>query len=464
MNIVLYSSFSKRNNSTAIPGTGVTYTGTLKDNCDILKPAIVFQAAGAVDYFPASYNYAYIDAFDRYYFITKWEWSERNWIVYLDVDVLATYKAAIGESTHYVERCSGAYNGRILDTLYPIMTNPTVTITDIENPWSNYSWYYVVGISGGGGATGVTYYIFSESQYQTFSSRIYNDNSWWDISDAGITYDPAIFNPLDFIKSIKLFKASFGGTTTSVVNMGYWKIPIDCRIIPDDQAYTSVFGTITLPEHPQASSRGSYMNSDVFTKRVLSIKPFGKIPLDCSLIADASQIRYYIGIDAYSGRGWLRVSTVSGSSMAMTLAESEAQIGVDVLLNVQAVSGLSQTLAVANTAASVISTLTGGGGSLSIESSLNTWAAVTGVPLVRETGTGGALTMYSFAESNRLCSAFYNIAGEFNSEFGRPYCAPAVLNTVGGFIKCANAEVDFPCTSTERGLIQDFLNGGFFYE
>lgn len=206
------------------------------------------------------------------------------------------------------------------------------------------------------------------------------------------------------------------------------------------------------------------MNSDVFTKRVLSIKPFGKIPLDCSLIADASQIRYYIGIDAYSGRGWLRVSTVSGSSMAMTLAESESQIGVDVLLNVQAVSGLSQTLAVANTAASVISTLTGGGGSLSIESSLNTWAAVTGVPLVRETGTGGALTMYSFAESNRLCSAFYNIAGEFNSEFGRPYCAPAVLNTVGGFIKCANAEVDFPCTSTERGLIQDFLNGGFFYE
>ena len=70
MIVKLYSKFAKRNNSTKTPTGGVEYTGTLKDNCDILNPVVIFQAAGAVDYFPASYNYAYIDAFERYYFIT----------------------------------------------------------------------------------------------------------------------------------------------------------------------------------------------------------------------------------------------------------------------------------------------------------------------------------------------------------------------------------------------------------
>lgn len=163
MKVTLYSGFGKRNNSTKTPTGGTVYTGTLKDNCTILKPIIIFQAAGADDYFPesypASYNYAYIDAFERFYFVTEWEWAERNWIATLEVDPLATYKGDIGTGTHYVERCSGSFNGRITDTVYPVMTDPSVTITDIDSPWINET-YYIVGISGGGGTTGITYYIF----------------------------------------------------------------------------------------------------------------------------------------------------------------------------------------------------------------------------------------------------------------------------------------------------------------
>lgn len=459
MQVTLYSGFGKRNNSTKTPTGGTTYTGTLKDNCTILKPVIIFQAAGAVDYFPASYNYAYIDAFERYYFITECEWVERNWVVTLEVDPMATYKGDIGTSTHYVERCSGSYNGRITDTVYPVMTDPNVTITDIKSPWIDEI-YYIVGISGGGGSTGITYYIFSSTQYSGFIKNIYNSKEWWDASIADITYDPAIYNPLDFIKSIRLYRSSFVGEAVTSVNMGYWSVPASCRIIPDTQAYSSVQRTIIVPQHPQTAIRGSYVNSDLYTKRVLTIKPFGKIPLDCSLIANETSIKIYIGIDAYSGRGWLRVSNGSNS---MIIAEAEAQIGVDVLLNVQAVSELSRATAIASSASSIINTLTGGS-NMTIETGVSNWAAIAGVPLIRETGTGGDLATFSFAESNRLCSAFYSIADEYNLEFGRPYCAPAVLNTVGGFIKCANAEVEFPCLAPERAKIEEYLNGGFFYE
>lgn len=45
MIVKLYSKFAKRNNSTKTPTGGVEYTGTLKDNCDILNPVVIFQAA-----------------------------------------------------------------------------------------------------------------------------------------------------------------------------------------------------------------------------------------------------------------------------------------------------------------------------------------------------------------------------------------------------------------------------------
>ena len=460
MQVTLYSGFGKRNNSTKTPTGGTVYTGTLKDNCTILKPIIIFQAAGADDYFPESYNYAYIDAFERYYFVTEWECAERNWIATLEVDPMATYKVAIGRGTHYVERCSGAFNERIVDTVYPVLTNPTVNITDIASPWVDET-YYIVGISGGGGSTGVTYYIFSSSQYSEFIQNIYNSNSWWDASTADITYDPSIFNPLDFIKSIRMYRSSFIGDVVDSVNMGYWRVPATCRIISDTLAYASALRTITLPQHPQTTSRGSYVNSDLYTKRILSLRPFGKIPLDCSLIANETSIKFYIAVDAYSGRGWLRVFN---SSNSMIIVEAEAQVGVDVLLNVQAVSELARTTAIANSASSIISTITGRGSNMTIETGVSNWAAIAGLPLIRETGTGGDLSTFNYAESNRLCSAFYSIADEYNSEFGRPYCAPAVLNTVGGFIKCANAEVEFPCLAPERAKIEAYLNGGFFYE
>lgn len=47
MQVTLYSGFGKRNNSTKTPTTGgVTYTGTLKDNCTILNLSLSFRLPG----------------------------------------------------------------------------------------------------------------------------------------------------------------------------------------------------------------------------------------------------------------------------------------------------------------------------------------------------------------------------------------------------------------------------------
>jgi len=122
VNITLYS-FTKRKNSTKRPADGTTYTGTLKDNTSVVNPSVIFEFSA----FPA-YNYAYIQEFARYYWITdKTHVANNVWIITMHVDVLASYKNEIGGSSKYVLRSAAAFDGTISDFKYPIKNTTHVS-------------------------------------------------------------------------------------------------------------------------------------------------------------------------------------------------------------------------------------------------------------------------------------------------------------------------------------------------
>ena len=66
-------------------------TGTLRDEASIISPTIVIQIAESI-----RFNYAYIPAFKRYYYINNVE-SVRTgvWKVYMEVDPLMSFKTDI---------------------------------------------------------------------------------------------------------------------------------------------------------------------------------------------------------------------------------------------------------------------------------------------------------------------------------------------------------------------------------
>lgn len=67
INISLYQISDAENVVPKTVGTAVsTHTVTLKDGCSIDKPVVSFSGGSAI---MATLNYAYIDAFQRYYFI-----------------------------------------------------------------------------------------------------------------------------------------------------------------------------------------------------------------------------------------------------------------------------------------------------------------------------------------------------------------------------------------------------------
>ena len=109
--------FSKRENSTLIPTATELQGGTsvqisLKGGCDILNPTFVLNSSNI----PAGNNYAYLPAFNRYYFITGIASVRENLVeITARVDVLASWKDAILAGTFTILFETNG-NSNIVDT------------------------------------------------------------------------------------------------------------------------------------------------------------------------------------------------------------------------------------------------------------------------------------------------------------------------------------------------------------
>lgn len=91
MDITLYQNISENNRVGKTLINAQTFTGNLRQSTSIINPVIMLNADN-----PTAYNYAYIPAFNRYYFINKIEaYRTGLFILTMSVDVLETYKTEI---------------------------------------------------------------------------------------------------------------------------------------------------------------------------------------------------------------------------------------------------------------------------------------------------------------------------------------------------------------------------------
>ena len=94
MEITLYTNESEKNKLDKTITNSILLEGNLRDESSIINPIILISSNK--EDIPYMYNYAYIPAFGRYYFITDIE-SVRTgiWRVSMHVDVLMSYKEQI---------------------------------------------------------------------------------------------------------------------------------------------------------------------------------------------------------------------------------------------------------------------------------------------------------------------------------------------------------------------------------
>lgn len=107
--------------------TGVgTLSGVLREECSIIAPSITFKQTTV-----PSFNYVYIAAFGRYYYVTGiTSVSKDIWRMSLSCDVLMTWKDDIRALTAIIARQENSFNPLLLDSELPAQANQNITVTE----------------------------------------------------------------------------------------------------------------------------------------------------------------------------------------------------------------------------------------------------------------------------------------------------------------------------------------------
>ena len=70
---------------------GETFEGVLREECSIMAPSILFEKKEVL-----RYNYCYIPEFQRYYSVVQSKnYCDGLWLIYLEVDVLMSFRGDI---------------------------------------------------------------------------------------------------------------------------------------------------------------------------------------------------------------------------------------------------------------------------------------------------------------------------------------------------------------------------------
>lgn len=461
---VQFYQLSKRENSTLQPDEGVPFDIVFKEPVNFLYPVIrLTQAAIGANLAPVMYNYAYIAKFQRYYFVSNWEYVGGCWECSLSVDVLASWKSHITGQTVYVERAQSAYDGSIIDMEFPATTEYTKKYSSIATAWNGVApsgGTYVLGVfnDAQNGVGAVTYYACTPAMIYQFISYIFGNNIFQasNITEISEGLFKGLFNPAQYIVSCMWFPENLSafGSTTGNIKLGYWDTGISAYIVTS--LATQTFCTGTFPSHDQASARGSFLNYSPYAYYTLYIPPFGAIPLDSSARAYGNYIRCPIYVDHITGQGTLRVgvSKTQAGEVSIFAGESTAMFGVPIQLAqiMSDYTGSVERMAGGAITGNIMSLLSG-----AVQTAVSAYS-----PQVQSLGANGSFLMSIMSPG--LVATFANITAASDSILGRPLMQQRVVGTLSGYIKCRDAHVQIPCTDREKTMIETFMNGGFYFE
>lgn len=466
--------FSKRQNSTAQPGTNpaLSVSCVLKDQSGVLHPVLeIYQSAA---WNPSAYNYARISDYNRYYYVSDWVWIVGRWECTLNCDALASFKTYIGAATKYVLRSSNTYNSMIVDTLYPALAREPAYYYDSADFAFDRDFdggMYVVGIANRetNSAGAITYYTLTSTQVKNLVKyMLVTVTDAWTQGFTGLTdvLYRSLYSPFDYIKTCKWFPVPYVSLTSVNIMFGNYESDVVGQILPLNTAnWPTDTRTLTLPS--------TWLTQDAkyrvapYAHLYLVFNPWGVIELNPMDFSNSNTIRLRIFPDYISGDCMLKVyKVINGAEYFIT--QSNAKISVDINLSASSVDIGNLLKGVGGVAAGIAGIVTGGTAAIAggvVATAAGALDAAQGATpsMSHSTGQqfGGARAMEGVATLIYTSTYFTN---EDNDEFGKPLMQTRVLSTIPGYIKCGDSEISLNCYPEERDIIEGYLTGGFHYE
>ena len=482
--LVYLMSFEKKKNSTKKPTLtdAKRFDCTLKERTSVVSPVLIFNPNNATfpatAFTPGAYTYCYIPQFERYYFVSDWSYALGVWECSCTVDVLASFKTTIGNSSEYVLRSSHSYTTEVSDILYPVTTDYAVTRTIIDLGL-NSTGFYILGIISNSSAVSegaISYYVMTATEMSNFKSYLMSEtflsaNGLNNLTEINKELVKVIYNPYQYIVSCKFFPFDYPssiGTAVTSINFGWWSIPMPARLISGLTLFSKQSQTFTALAHPQ-ESRGRYFNHAPYTEIYLVHPMIGTILLDSNKIEKTNTVMITITADAYSGQG---IIDITNTTRGIRLYESVLNLASDIPLaqiNTDVI-GVARTAidSAGNIASSIASGVMSGGiggaigGAITGAASgiLNTIEA--SIPILQASGQNGNKANYYIPAD--IYTVHRKVVDEDNTHRGRPLCKIKTISSIPGYILCSDADIDLNCFDMEKDIIVNYMNTGFYYE
>lgn len=477
---------TKSVNSTRLPDANtetIHYSGTFKNGTNVLAPTVVLNASGGITY----YNYCYIPAFDRYYFVINWTYVEGAfWEASLACDVMASLKSIIGASSQYVERAYSAFDEYVEDSLYPGLARAPIQ-SDFYDAGYNMAGSFVVGVSGAanGGATGggTNYYVFNIVEMNNLMNMLFDSTSYSGLSGENVFY----FNPFQYITSVRWYPITMLPAANRLpLNLGFYELIASAPVCSD--VYYTPQVTITLPSHPQASARGRYLNAAPYSNYRLYLPCVGEMSISAEAISESNRQVVVDGVfDPITGT---LVYHLKNAGVELALATGT--FGVDIAVSQVSLKGAfspilynswrgfvaDKTHALGDLLQSIADVMPSGPATGLKENfgnlAFQTHQAASGVAdsfrnaniQASISGQDGNRAMYYTNRNFILFSQFVEVAADDPERNGRPLMQRRTINTLTGFIKTQNAHIEGNGSFTlpECQRCEVIMNGGFYYE
>ncbi len=468
MTAVFYGNFSKRRNSTKQPTGGTSKTVVLKEGTSVMKPSFLLTSP------VLTWNYC--SAFGNYYYIRDIVLETNDLFrVECELDVMATFKNAIGNYTTLVSRAASDQNYDVIDGIYPAKTVPDTQRVQITNP-GLFTTTFSSGciVFGTIGAHGQNYYVMTPSQFSGLCSLLFPGlqatgggtltlEGWlgMEVSQALVGGLNSIMESVTLLKWLPINYSAISSmlTTVSEVHIGNWTVQRSVGSVSGSISAQILGTAVTFPARADAGARGKWLYAPPFASYSLYIPPFGLIQIDGAYMFGAGrQVSIDIMADIVTGTVTLRLYYALGSSGPKMIGVYNANIAADM----RAGGGVSNLGGIASGIAGAVSSIISenyAGAASSIMS-----AAQNAIPQASQIGGGVSGPVPDLAANWYAYATYFDPIDEDQAEFGRPLCEMKQINTLSGYVKCANASLSIPGHAEEMSEINGFLNGGFFYE
>ena len=144
MEIVLYNNASEKNKIGKIITEVATLTGEIKESSSIINPTILIEYSN-----PTAFNYVYIDAFGRYYFVNDVIVVRNNLLrVSLTVDVLESFKTTILTQHVILDKNKNNFEKYLADENLKTLVKTKTDIVNFPNGLLNSGEFILITAGG----------------------------------------------------------------------------------------------------------------------------------------------------------------------------------------------------------------------------------------------------------------------------------------------------------------------------